>query len=188
MRIERLWRDVRKDSLEIYRRIFLKLEEDQLLDMEDNVQRLCLYHVFRSRIQASLDRTALAWNSHRIRTAHNKSPLALFTLSRQTAITKGYWTGDPGDTDEAAEDPFYGCDGSEVHGRFESTRDDDPADLVEQDADDEADEAVSGGLVDEIERFLDAMDLEREDGNWGIDIYLDTVQAVYEYLIQSVEL
>lgn len=188
MRIERLWRDVRKDSLEIYRRIFLKLEQDQLLDMENDIQRLCLYRVFQPRIQASLDRTTSAWNNHKIRTAHYKTPLALFALSRQTAITKGYWTGDPGDPEETAADPLYGCDGGEVHGRFESTANEDPADWEEpQDGDEDAG-TPEEGLEDEIGRYLDEMDLSLEVGNWGIDVYVDTVRKVYERLVESVEL
>ncbi|KAG9026602.1 hypothetical protein FS837_004565, partial [Tulasnella sp. UAMH 9824] len=187
VRIERLWRDVRKDSLEIYRRIFLKLEEGQLLDMEDDVQRLCLYRVFQPRIQASLDCTTLAWNSHKIRTAQNKSPLALFTLSRQTAMTHGYWTGDPGDAEDAALDPYYGCDGSEIHGRFESTTEEDPVGSEHDGEMTGEDGAAAGSICEEIERYLDELDLEWEDNNWGIDVYQDAVQVIYQRLIESVD-
>lgn len=90
IRIERLWRDVRKDTLEIYRQIFTHLEEEGLLDMEDSVQRLCLFLVFHPRIQASLNRTRDAWNFHKVRTAKNKTPVALWNLSRMEAISRGY--------------------------------------------------------------------------------------------------
>ena len=57
VRIERLWRDVRKDSLEFFRQIFIYLEELELLDMGNDVHRICLFLVFHRRIQDSLDRT-----------------------------------------------------------------------------------------------------------------------------------
>ncbi|KAJ3831458.1 hypothetical protein F5878DRAFT_549547, partial [Lentinula raphanica] len=55
VRIERLWRDVQKDSLESFRKIFKYLEDNGLLDMTNNIQRLCLYVVFQPRIQQSLN-------------------------------------------------------------------------------------------------------------------------------------
>ena len=87
------------------------LEEVQLLDMEDPVHRTCLFLVYHNQIQKSLDRTRDAWNHHKLRTEHNKTPIAIFELSRETAITRGYWTGDPGDSVEVASDPSYGFDG-----------------------------------------------------------------------------
>ena len=42
---------------------------------------------------------------------HNKTPIAIFELSRQAAITRSYWTGDPGDDYPTASDPMYGFDG-----------------------------------------------------------------------------
>ncbi|KAJ7596163.1 hypothetical protein C8J56DRAFT_754162, partial [Mycena floridula] len=113
VRIERLWLDVRKDTLENFRQIFKYLEDNNLLDMEDTIHCLCLYLVFQPHIQASLDRTRDAWNHHRIRTAGNRTPLApMYELSRETAIRRGYWTGDPGDdVNIVHDDPHYGLEG-----------------------------------------------------------------------------
>ncbi|KAK6993144.1 hypothetical protein R3P38DRAFT_3425961 [Favolaschia claudopus] len=111
VRIERLWRDVRKDALETFRQIFDYLEKNDLLDMENPVHSACLFLVFKRRIQAALDRARDAWNHHRMRTQHDKTPIAIYELSRTAAITRGYWTGDPGDDMDAASDPLYGFDG-----------------------------------------------------------------------------
>jgi len=46
IRIERLWRDVRKDTLEMFRQIFFYLEEIGLLDMDSRIHHICLYLVF----------------------------------------------------------------------------------------------------------------------------------------------
>ncbi|KAJ7588911.1 hypothetical protein C8J56DRAFT_785153, partial [Mycena floridula] len=58
---------------------------------------LCLYLVFQPCIQESLDQTREAWNHHQIRTAGYRTPVAIYELSRETAIRQGYWTGDSSD-------------------------------------------------------------------------------------------
>ncbi|KAG9041672.1 hypothetical protein FS837_011900 [Tulasnella sp. UAMH 9824] len=183
IRIERLWRDVRKDSLEAFRRVFLSLEEEELLDMSDTVQRAALFLVFQPRIQSSLDQTQAAWNNHKIRTAGNKTPLAMFELSRATAITEGYWTGDPGDLLVDAEDPLYGCDGEAgplpQNTRDHTNVDEDPVDIDE----DLVNDSELSGLDEELEwlkGILEGFDFEEDNGNWGIDVYLNAVALAYE--------
>jgi hypothetical protein len=109
--MERNWKDVCKDTLQVYREIFIYLEEHGLLDMESPIDRVCLFIVFQPRIQKSLDGTLTSWNLHKIRTAKNKTPLAIYELSREMAINRGYWTGDPGDDLATASHPSYGEDG-----------------------------------------------------------------------------
>ncbi|KAJ7585862.1 hypothetical protein C8J56DRAFT_787895 [Mycena floridula] len=74
------------------------------------VAALCLYLAFQPRIQESLDRTREAWNHHQIRTAGYRIPVAIYELSRETAIQQGYWPGDPGD-DVRNVDAQYGVEG-----------------------------------------------------------------------------
>ena len=61
----------------------------------------------------SLDETVASWNLHKVRTAGNKTPLALYQLSREKAINQGYWTGDPGDDVDSVSDSNYGKDPNE---------------------------------------------------------------------------
>ncbi|KAF7311732.1 Integrase catalytic domain-containing protein [Mycena indigotica] len=110
IRIERSWRDIRKDALQYFREIFQHLEESQLLHMDNAIERVCLFLVYQPRIQAALDRARDSWNHHKLRTEREKTPTAIFELSRQNAIRLGYWTGDPGD-DIADVSPDYGVDG-----------------------------------------------------------------------------
>ncbi|KAJ7855084.1 hypothetical protein B0H13DRAFT_2237907 [Mycena leptocephala] len=117
---ERLWRDVRKDSLETFRQIFDYLEKNELLDMENPVHSACLYLVFHRRIQASLD------------------------PQREAAITRGYWTGDPGDA-VSTVDPLYGYDGEAPTPPFDVTANE-PLHRMEQPAGAAA-ERESGILV-----------------------------------------
>ncbi|KAJ3757240.1 hypothetical protein EV360DRAFT_71318, partial [Lentinula raphanica] len=169
VRIERLWRDVRKDSLESFRKIFKYLEDNGLLDMTNNIQRLCLYVVFQPRIQQSLNRTADAWNQHRISTAGHKTPIALYELSREHAKTRGYWTGDPGDDIRTARDPLYGLE-AELDGGMPGDHqvpEEDSADIRVNDED---------AILYTRSAFKDMeFDVEQEDGNWGIENYCQAV-------------
>ncbi|KAF7377166.1 Type B [Mycena sanguinolenta] len=97
----------------VYCEIFMHLEEIGLLDMESLIDRVCLYIVFQPRIQASLDETLGSWNLHKLCTANNKSPRAIYELSHEKAINHGYWTGDPGDDLVTALDPSYAEDSNE---------------------------------------------------------------------------
>ncbi|KAJ3901637.1 hypothetical protein F5879DRAFT_924467 [Lentinula edodes] len=176
VRIERLWRDIRKDTLEAYRKIFRYLENNKLLDMSDNIQRLCLYVVFHPRIQQSLRRTADAWNHHQIRTAGHKTPIALYELSREHAKTRGYWTGDPGDNVETASHPSYGLEDELEQGA--------PGDrqVSEEDGDDIR--VNENEDITDVHSILTGMgfDIEQEDGNWGIEVYCEAVLKLKVYV------
>ncbi|KAJ3965339.1 hypothetical protein EV361DRAFT_855572 [Lentinula raphanica] len=158
-----------KDSLESFRKIFKYLEDNGLLDMTNNIQRLCLYVVFQPRIQQSLNRTADAWNQHRISTAGHKTPIALYELSREHAKTRGYWTGDPGDDIRTARDPLYGLE-AELDGGMPGDHqvpEEDSADIRVNDED---------AILYARSAFKDmGFDVEQEDGNWGIENYCQAV-------------
>lgn len=175
IRIERLWRDVRKDTLEMFRQIFFYLEENGLLDMESVTHRVCLYIVFQPRIQKSLDETVISWNSHKIRTAGNKTPTAIYELSRQRAINRGYWSGDPGDDLATANDPLYGHDPTVPMPPTDELAAD-PSGPTEDEYSMVAEEKEAGIFVngddeiEEIREILQDWDLAADDGNWGIDM------------------
>ncbi|KAK7012462.1 hypothetical protein R3P38DRAFT_2550252 [Favolaschia claudopus] len=177
VRIERLWRDVRKDALETFRQIFDYLEKNDLLDMENPVHSACLFLVFQRRIQAALDRARDAWNHHHMRTQHDKTPIAIYELSRTAAITRGYWTGDPGDDMDAASDPLYGFDGDAP---LPPSGLPEPLERINQPTG-TAEERESGILVNGDEdlaaaaELLGDFDCDRDDGNWGIEVYCEAV-------------
>ncbi|KAK6988935.1 hypothetical protein R3P38DRAFT_3391743 [Favolaschia claudopus] len=143
VRIERLWRDVRKDALETFRQIFDYLEKNDLLDMENPIHSTCLFLVFQRRIQAALD----------------PQPNC-----------------DPGD-DLIASDPLYGFDGDAP---LPPANPDEPVELTEQPTGTEA-ERAGGILVNGDEDLTAAAELlgdfacDRDDGNWGIEVYCEAV-------------
>jgi hypothetical protein len=178
VRIERLWRDLRKDSFEGFRQVFMFLEDNELLDMDNSIHRICLFLVFHNRIQASLDRAREAWNHHKIRTACNKTPTAIYELSRETAMVRGYWTGDPGDAVEDAADPLYGYDGEAPQPPANETYDDSEFShqAVGLEAEKKAGITVNGDdELDEVRHKLEGFDFDEDDGNWGISVYCRAV-------------
>ncbi|KAJ7156473.1 hypothetical protein C8R43DRAFT_883916 [Mycena crocata] len=176
----RLWCDVRKDSLETFRQIFMYLVANDLLIMENQIHAACLFLVFQPRVQASLDRTRDAWNHHKIRTAGNRTPIALFELSRKTAIRRGYWTGDMGDDLATASDPLYGYDGeapAPPSGGQEDT-DGHPqyAPPVGIQAEREAGICLNDDEeLEEVRKLMEDFDFNFDDGNWGINVYCQAV-------------
>jgi hypothetical protein len=147
--------------------------------MENDIHHSRLFLVFQPRIQLSLDRTGDAWNHHKIRTARNKTPIAIFELSHETAIRRGYWTGDAGDDIATASDPFYRYD------------DEGPLPPVgEQGAEQDAVSAGPEGIDAEweagiclnddeelagVQQLMEDSSLDRNDENWGIDVYCEAV-------------
>ncbi|KAJ6467135.1 hypothetical protein C8R47DRAFT_990495 [Mycena vitilis] len=171
----RLWRDVRKDSLETFRQIFMYLASNDLLVMEDQIHAACLFLVFQPRIQASLDRTRDAWNHHKIRTAGNRSPIAIFELSRETAMRRGYWTGDNGDDLASASDPLYGYDG-EAPTPPVGDNETPGATPVGIQAEREAGICLNDDEeLRDVRDLMDDFDFDEDDGNWGIDVYCRAV-------------
>ncbi|THU77321.1 hypothetical protein K435DRAFT_878011 [Dendrothele bispora CBS 962.96] len=178
VRIERLWLDIHKDTLEVFRKIFQYLQDNELLEMESSVHRIALFVVFQPRIQTSLDHSSDAWNHHRIRTARSKTPVAIWELSREYAINRGYWTGDPGDDRATANHPLYGVDGE--------SEDTIPGDH-------QVDEEMDQVMVNDDAEIEAAKEIlrnshfywEREDGNWGIEVFCEAVIILDSFVTHS---
>ncbi|EJF59965.1 hypothetical protein DICSQDRAFT_44550, partial [Dichomitus squalens LYAD-421 SS1] len=174
--------DVRKDCLEFWRQLFMDLEDEGLLDMENEVHRVCLFLVFEKRIQASLDRAREAWNHHKLRTERNRPPIALYELSREQAILQGYWTGDPGDpVEDVRFDPGYGIDGDAPVPPADE-RHTDPTMPSEEpvDLDEESERAAGIALNtnEELERAREVLfdfNFEQEDEDWGKNVYMAAI-------------
>ncbi|KAK7013506.1 Integrase catalytic domain-containing protein [Favolaschia claudopus] len=178
IRMERNWRDVRKDTLEFFREIFMYLQEINLLDMENPIHRVCLFVVFQPRIQRSLEETIASWNRHKLRTAGNKSPQAIFELSKEKAINRGYWTGDPGDSVSDASDPHYGQDPDAPLPPTEELQSDPTS----------ADYSEYPNVAAEREAGIVINDDDEGFGNWGIDLYCDAVMRVTEQVLIALQL
>lgn len=78
VRIERLWRDVGRAVITVYRDVFYSLESDQVLDPENNIDLFCLHEVFVPKINKSLVEFVQSWHNHPLSTERNMTPLQLF--------------------------------------------------------------------------------------------------------------
>lgn len=175
---------MRKDCLEIFRQIFQHLEEEGTLDMTNRRHRACLYLVYHARIQASLDRAKEAWNNHRIRTAGNRSPLALYELSRTRAINAGYWRTDAGDTAQEAGLEGYGVDpepcGADMHDQL-------PGSTGQGEINHRSASLASDAELDVVSLLLAGLDLQADDGAWGTQVFHTAVREL-DRLLMSVSI
>ena len=78
-RIERLWVDVYAKILQIYYQVFIHLENEYGLDINNEVHLWYLHYVYMPVINRSLKIFQNQWNYHPIsREGHNQSPKQLF--------------------------------------------------------------------------------------------------------------
>lgn len=83
-RIERLWRDVFQIVLSVFYDLFITLEEENLLNVDNEEHLFCLHYVYKPVINQMLSNFKNSWlNNHKIRTARNKTPLQLFIMGMQ---------------------------------------------------------------------------------------------------------
>ena len=187
--MERNWRDVRRDTIQLFREIFQYLESSGLLDMGNMIERVCLFLVFLPRIQASLDQTRDSWNLHRMRTERYKTPQAIYELSRTKAIRAGYWPN-PGDDVSLAADPDYGVDGEAPAGPADELADDPASADADQPtgADAQRDAGIfvtDDGELEEVREALADFDFVEDDGNFGIDVYCRAVELATAYFASA---
>ncbi|XP_031328425.1 uncharacterized protein LOC116159560 isoform X2 [Photinus pyralis] len=73
-RIERLWRDVYKDVIDLIYKEIYALEDDNYLNPHNEIHRYCIQYVYLPIINERLHAFMNAWNCHSMRTTGNKSP------------------------------------------------------------------------------------------------------------------
>jgi hypothetical protein len=147
--------------------------------MENPVHRVALFIVFQPRIQASLNRSSDAWNHHRIRTAKYKTPVGIWELSREYAIRRGYWTGDPGDDLPTVNHPSYGVDSESEESLPGDHQVDKESDQVMVNDDEEIETAR------QLLKTL-SFDWEKEDDNWGIEVFCEAVVILSSYVGENI--
>lgn len=79
-RIERLWRDVNRVIVSRFLNIFLYLEHEQLLDIDDEIILLALHLTYVPIINEAIKLFVDEWNNHPLSTQSNYSPRQLWFL------------------------------------------------------------------------------------------------------------
>ncbi|KAJ7686464.1 hypothetical protein B0H14DRAFT_2296889, partial [Mycena olivaceomarginata] len=152
-----------------------------LFDMKNEVHSSCVYLVFQPCIQASLDRTRDGWNHHKIQTERNKTPIAIYELSREAAIARVYLTGDLGDDlNTLVNDPLYSYDGEAPLPPAGEAADDAAGPPAPESAgiqaERDAGNCVNGdNKIAAIKELMPAFDEDDNDQNWGTDMYCRSV-------------
>ncbi|CAL8235713.1 unnamed protein product [Boreogadus saida] len=77
-RIERLWRDVFENVIDLFHTTFHRLEAEGWLNPDKETDLYALHRCYMPHIQSHLQQFQRAWNNHSLRTARNKSPLQLW--------------------------------------------------------------------------------------------------------------
>ncbi|XP_041824008.1 uncharacterized protein LOC121628755 [Melanotaenia boesemani] len=108
-KIERLWRDVYENILDLFYTMFTQLEIQGLLNPGEEIDLFALHRCFLHHIQHHLQAFKEAWNQHGLRTENNCSPLQLWSLYRK----EGH------DFSQVPDD--YGIDWTGPHSHLPST-------------------------------------------------------------------
>ncbi|KAJ7759803.1 hypothetical protein DFH07DRAFT_772135 [Mycena maculata] len=143
VRIERLWRDVRKDTLEAYRQIFDYPKKNELLDTDNITCRVA-------------GPKPGGWDHHRVRTERNRTRLHSLSL---VVKLPSVVAGDACETRTEINE-LYGVDGDGRTSPPTTPQAQREAGLLVNDDDE----------LKLVAILLEAFDLNRDVGNWGIDV------------------
>ncbi|CAL8310476.1 unnamed protein product [Boreogadus saida] len=77
-RIERLWRDVYTQVLDLFHTLFHEMEASWMLNPDSEIHLFALHWVFQSLVQSHLRHFQDAWNFHSLRTENSQSPYQLW--------------------------------------------------------------------------------------------------------------
>lgn len=121
-RIERLWRDVYSDVLDLFYGIFMSMEDIGILDPISDIDLWCLHFCFCDVINNKLKAWVNAWIRHPLSSEQNQTPLQLWVRGQfdnaerlnfdQTSVPDDYgvdWHG-PASTDADTEDDIHVAD------------------------------------------------------------------------------
>jgi hypothetical protein len=157
-RIERLWRDVYISVTSSFVNIFKELEELGALNPENDVDIFCLHYIFIPRINQSLKSFQDGWNSHKMSTENNLSPVQLFTAYSTTSTL------------------FEAEDFDDVYAGNDENMDDLLFDSVTV-------PEISLPLSDDgIERLHDEINPLEDSVDFGRELYLNTVRLVFHLM------
>jgi hypothetical protein len=158
-RIERFWRDVFYGCLSHFKSIFIGLEEEGLLNVEDSRHLLLLQWVFLPRLNFCLNEFREGWNEHPLSTEHNYTPNQLMLLNSAPGFAdmqRMHITGSP-ETDVNTDE-----------------------DLILFDNVDSITNPVLGSIDPSLINldFLRGINPFRESNENGCDIYIEALQAI----------
>jgi len=163
-RIERLWRDVYRSVTSTFIALFNELEEIGALNTDNEADMYCLHYIFIPRINSALLSFQSAWNHHRISTENNLSPLQLYTAYAQGSSL----------FDERDIDPIsYGYDPN-----FPTLEEESDINVT-----------VLPPFIplshQSLQRLHSSINPNEQCDDFGMQLYLNTVQMVYVLMLND---
>ena len=169
-RIERLWVDLSATATSHFVNLFYYMESIDILDPDNEVHLYALHFVYLQRINNCLTLFQEHWNHHPMRTIQNKSPLQMWTESFYTMTSS---SREPVDLlQRTSLENDYGIDDEgpipdlQTHNHVVVPRSD--IELNET----------------EYQLLTQSINCTEEDGNHGMQVYVNTVQHI-ENLLQQ---
>ena len=83
-RIERFWRDVRKEVINYYRNIFTFFQKQYNVEFDDVNHKFIMHYMFLPRINMQLRIFQCSWNVHKLSTENNATPLELYEMNKDS--------------------------------------------------------------------------------------------------------
>ncbi|XP_055357342.1 uncharacterized protein LOC129602365 isoform X2 [Paramacrobiotus metropolitanus] len=161
-RIERLWRDLGRVVIKLFRSVFIHMENTGILDVSFARDMMILHLVYQQRIQEKLGQFIEFFNNHKMRTEHEKTPRQLFILGCREKGLHGFSLDQvlsadnvlpEADVDVAENFPAY------IRNHASHSRDSVPVfDII-------------SSFPNEAQLILDSIDVMADDGMYGIDTF-----------------
>lgn len=77
VRIERHWRDLRREFTQFWMTFLKQLERERILDYDDDIHLFLVQYLFAPRMQEELNQHRLSYNNHKLSTEGNLTPIQL---------------------------------------------------------------------------------------------------------------
>ena len=165
-RVERLWRDMHRCVTLLFYRMFYFMEDQGMLDPVNERDLFALHYVFIPRINLSLSKFQEGWNNHGMRTERNMTPNQLYAYGALQLQHSGLVALDF--FDHVTEE--YGLD--------------DDGDSVNENSTEGVPIPRSAFHLTEeqLELLQSEVNPLQLSENYGIDIYLNTIEVIDRFL------
>ena len=166
-RIERLWRDVMNSVIQTFYDLFIHLENHNLLDINSEIDLLCLHFVFVPRINKALNEFRDAYNNHGVRTEKHWSPHQMWVNgminknNESSNVVRSVMDTTLGNQDLAVQGVHIGENAS-------SSENEDSVDHTDGDLNENA-ETI---MIDHLAEHFDPLDNYAENDEYGISTYM----------------
>ena len=167
-RIERLHRDTARCCLSSFYSVFHYMEGEGILDISNETDVFCHYYVFLPRINRALEEFRLGWNHHCVSMERNHTPYQMWIAGVMSDDYRGYtavqdiWNPDL---------TVYGIDSDSAGLCIDD--DNETVTVIEP---------TCPLTEDQISNLTGEVDSLANSTNFGVDIYLRTVNCVASIL------